>query len=167
MIPILKTSTVFYNKTNVFYNKTNKGKVRPVSNAKVAIITPSKYNRNVDKSKRILDLFEIDYTNITNSENSNTNLYNSIIFAKNDGYSGILCYDNDLDLVNDIAKNTVLPVVYVGPEKEYNNSFSTMCNPVAIFDDNCAINATIFLIQILSIKFKKIKKKLEDMQNSI
>ncbi len=158
MLPILKTSTVFYNKNN---------KVKPVSSAKVAIITPSKYNHNVDKSKRILDLFEIDYTNITNSEDSKTKLYNSIIFAKNDGYSGILCYDSDLDLVNDIAKNTVLPIIYVGSEKKYSNNFSSIGNPVAIFDDYSAINATIFLIQILSIKFIKIQKKLEDMQNSI
>lgn len=157
MLPILKSSVVFYNKTN---------KVKPVSSAKIAIITPSKYNHNVNKSKRILDLFEIDYTDITNSENSKTEIYNRIIFAKNDGYSGILCYDNDLDLVNDITKNTVLPVVYIR-SKKFSNSSTSIGNPVAIFDDYSAINATIFLIQILSIKFKRIQKKLEDMQNSI
>lgn len=154
MHPIIKTTNVFYNKSNA---------VKPVSNPKVAIIVPSKSNNNVNKSKRILDLFQVDYSDIKPIENKN-NLYNSIIFAKNDGYSAILCYDNDLDVIDDIAKHTVLPIVYIGSAKIHNSS---NCNPIAIFNDYSAINATIFLIQILSIKYSYIQKKLEDMQNSI
>lgn len=157
MESIIKSSTAFYDKNNFIT------KVKPISNPKVAIITPSKNNNNINKSRRILDLFEVDYVSIETNENKNE-LYNSIVFAKNDGYSAILCYDDTLDVTHDIAKNTVLPIVYIGSDK--NNNFS-ICNPIAIFNEYSSINATIFLVQILSIKYNNIQRKLEDMQNSI
>lgn len=158
-IPILKTSTVIYNNTT---NTVKPNIIKPTSNAKIMIITPSKFNDNIDKSRRILDLFKINYTDIINNTNNNK-FYNSILFAKNDGYSGFLCFDDDLDLINDIAKHTVLPIIYVGPNRDITGSIG---NPIIIFDNYSVINATILMVQILSIKYNNIQKKLEEMRNS-
>jgi phosphoribosylcarboxyaminoimidazole (NCAIR) mutase len=150
----------------------NRKTINNKPNPNVLIVTPSQYETaHLQRTKRVFEVFGIDSREIVSSvycrdESDHTVCVKNICFYT-DHYdcSAIMCYDHgSRDFVNRIAQGTILPTIYISSKKKDPKQLTG--HPVVTFPDDSSINAAIFLVQILSLKYASILYKLQQMQRS-
>lgn len=151
----------------------NRKTINNKPNPNVLIVTPSQYETvHLQRTKRVFEVFGIDSREIVSNiycrdETDHTVCVDDICFYI-DHYdcSAIMCYDSpdskSHDFVNRIAQGTILPTIYISSK----DLKQLTGHPVVTFPDDSSINAAIFLVQILSLKYASILHKLQQMQRS-
>lgn len=150
----------------------NRKTINNKPNPNVLIVTPSQYETaHLQRTKRVFEVFGIDSREIVSNiycrdESDHTVCVEDICFYI-DHYdcSAIMCYDHgSRDFVNRIAQRTILPTIYISSKKKDPKQLTG--HPVVTFPDDSSINAAIFLVQILGLKYASILHKLQQMQRS-
>ncbi len=133
---------------------------------KILIVTPTQHETvHMMTTKRVFKLFEIDSHKII-SNTEDIDAYNQVsvkdicYYADQNEYSAIMCYDNrSTETIDSIAQSTIIPTIYIG-----NYLKPIIGNPVVIFSEDSSINAAIFLVQMLSLKYDSVMNKLQKMK---